>query len=320
MAEQAVVSNAESVKFIPLSLIEIPDNWNTRSGKWQDASNGPAEEGESFEGLRGSIRANGQDTACTVTENAVGAKKPFRLVAGFRRTRAIALNGVEDGNKDPNVKCIVKKYDAVQARAANLRENTGRDSLKPADLAWGIADLLRLQPTLTDKQIGIELDRSQTYINLLHRIMAGLNPKVAGLWRDASKDVPVSQMIELAEKCSKDRQEEQFAVLLKGPPEKEDKGPNAWKDSVKKRCHAAGFMLGTLERTGVLKMNKSALGTEVEWYKDAVSVPSKADNRDHGVFSRVFAKGYAEGLTPPPEEADEKAEEKAGKVAEGKGK
>ncbi len=313
------IKAGETVVSLPLSQLHVDRAWNLRSGKWQDDED--PTDGNGFGALVASIRTSGQDTpviARANTNEATKAAKPYALIVGFRREAAIRLIAKEKGEADPTIKVIVRKLDDIEARSLNLRENGPRSEIKPADMAWAINDLLRLQPTLLDKQIAAEIGRSAPYVSHLHRIMSGLDPKVAKAWREASVQVPVTSMLGLAEQCPKDRQMEEFAKMAappdpNGPP---TRGPNAWKETFRKAFEEIGSLLGYLEANDILTLNKNVLDTADDWLGLCKKIPAKAESRDKQSFAKALARGHEKGVKRLADEEAAKAEEaEAAKVA-----
>ena len=236
---------AEKVQSLMLSEIEVNPLWNARSNL--EDSYGGTDEGEGFGGLVKSIALKGQDTAIIV--RAQKGRKPFSLVAGFRRYAAIAKIAEETGEKNPTIRAVVRELSESEARELNLRENTARDNLSGPDLAFGVASMIESNKTLTDTAIAETLGMNQGYISKLHRIMGSVRPNILKDWRASTLKLTVDQMASLVA-VPKDEQQAKYDTMVRGKEEGSARGPGAWVDTAKKNAAKIGATLGCLARDG----------------------------------------------------------------------
>ena len=247
-------AHATSDKILVLSLgeIDVDLKWNSRSPA--EASGGPDEESDGFAGLVKSIAINGQDTPVSVRPSG-NPKKPYRLVAGFRRFAAISKIADETGDKKPTIKAIVSNLTDEQARYLNLRENTARDDLSGPDLAFGVFELAKLNPKLTGTAIAEGLGMNQGYISRLLRIMQGVKPSITASWRAAAIKLSGEEMETLIGKGPSE-QETLYTEMTRTKGEKgtSNRGPNGWIETAKTAAQAIGTMLGNLAREGQIEL------------------------------------------------------------------
>ncbi len=195
---------AEKAFFVAVDQIHVPADWNSRSTRWRDESLESLDQAENrsagIEGLMADIAINGQETAVLLRPNKKGAKHPYILTAGFRRFEAIRRLS-EKSKKMLYVKSVVRELSSIEARRANLRENTDRENLSAPDLAWGIYSLIQEHGAKapTDVQIATDLGLTQSYTSKLHRIMRMVDPKITADWRDAVYQLTVNDMLKISE-------------------------------------------------------------------------------------------------------------------------
>jgi ParB/RepB/Spo0J family partition protein len=129
------------------SAIYADTAWNARHGDWtkntiQTSENGN-ETDSGWEPFALSIATEGVQDPVEVRANpkgkdgGTGPNAPWQLIAGFRRHKAATLANLA------TIPAMVKDFDDKQARLRNIEENTARDDLKGADLAWGIGELVK---------------------------------------------------------------------------------------------------------------------------------------------------------------------------------
>jgi len=283
----------EQVLPVPLDKIHVDYSWNCRGERRiQDMAD---TETSGFEGFGAGIRATGQITPVilrnTEGKTLSGAKtdKPYELVVGFRRMRAITLLNTkgeldrakaENRNAVPNlpngtILAIVRNVgNATQARILNGQENTQRANLKAPDLVFLASSLGK--DGLTQQAIGDALGITQGWVSRLLKV-ASLPPAVLGNWRDGTPIPPVTtkdgtfQITKEQTKTQKEMTEPDIRALadLKSGPEevtaryirlvapevRQGDGPGTAepeKDKVKEEVIAVATLMGCMVRAGVL--------------------------------------------------------------------
>jgi ParB/RepB/Spo0J family partition protein len=277
---------------IPLDLIEVDDAWNARSGKWfLDDGN---EEGNQFSDFRKSLR-EGQKTPILVTRRK-DTRKPYRLVAGYRRCRGVAENAAEDGTM-PVMRCIVVDLDEVAARTENLCENVNRSDLTAADTAWGIAELRKASVAsgneLSANQIGQRIGKSQPYVHRLLQIMEKCLPNITKRWRESPKALSVYAMYQISQ-LPKDQQEKAFADLMgcierRKEPTTESRARSSWVDTARKKAFDIGTLLGRLEAEGLIDTSGLDWDTHLDLL---IKVKESATKSTRAAIASQFNRGY----------------------------
>lgn len=186
---------ADQILDVPLSDIEAPEGWNARSGAWVDDPADPSSDDGGYEGLKASMQKVGRNDEPILLRPMIdvpirdhrGKGMPkYLVVEGFRRFR------VATELQWPTIRAVVEDLTDFEARRRNLAAQTGRIRHKPADLAWGIADLKRLGgPKLTHEDIASSIGVSSNYVGTLLRIMTDVDPKVTKAWRASTVRVNV---------------------------------------------------------------------------------------------------------------------------------
>jgi ParB/RepB/Spo0J family partition protein len=293
---------------LPLSLIEVPHEWNSRSGKLNIDSGD--EESQEFSDLKNSIAAGGQKTPVEVrlTSN---REKPYQLVKGFRRTTAILELAKQYQDPEPVIRAIVVDIDEVEARTENLMENVTRQNLTPPDFAWGLHQLhLAAKKTgkkLSDAEIARRIGRNQSYVGKLLGIMRNVQPNITRRWRETPKAVSVGEMHEIG-KLPKDEQDGAFGKLLganQAPDEDQGKHRSGWYEGAKKKAFEFGHTLGVLEREGLI----DTAGLDFETHLDFCMKLRESASKNHrrGLATQMN-RGYQTGLKTeeqPDLESDE---------------
>jgi hypothetical protein len=308
------VQPGDSFKEIPLSDIHADMKWNGRSGDWQDPDNYNPESGESgFRELCESIAAHGQDTPVLVRPRASG--KGVNLVAGFRRIAAIktvAKGSSKDKNhwtheygwpvnKKPTVRVQIRVMTDMQARSANIRENTGRLALSGPDLGWAVADYCRQYVAAhgenpSSVQVAREIGKNQSYVNKLMKIMGvsstgqgGLPLDVLETWRAGGTKgklaVSTDKMVKIAEKKSKgapvsdDEKRAAYAEAAKGPG---DPNPEQWLESAKTKIARVAGIIGSLERAGAIELTGLSFTTHLDQFDEHLGLLKKPNSKGEG--------------------------------------
>lgn len=247
--------NPNTIVEIPLSLIEVDDNWNCRSGKWE--VNDGDEEGQQFDDLVLSIREKGQEVPCDVRIHPENPER-YQLIAGFRRARAKKKIAAED-KVDGILRCIVIAADDIQARLRNISENTTRQNITIPDIAWGIHELHKAAIVngrpMSVGQIARMTGKSESYVSHLLTIMTKCKPAIVKRWRSMPKSIGVRAMHSIA-LLAKSDQDAAFELLLmpgsSADPTKESTKYSSWSDNAKRKAYSVGVMLGQLEGSGCI--------------------------------------------------------------------
>ena len=352
---ESAATREKNVVRIPLSAVRVDHKWNARSGGWRElpetatTEESDAEPGElSLSDLAKSILLHGQDTAVFVRKNPKGTKHEFDLIAGFRRFEALELNAKKGevvpgwtSAKEPTVIAVIKEVTEAQAQALNLRENTERNGLSPADLAFRIAEIRALHK----KETGAELSKSSVadllglspgYTGRLITVWEAQSDEINEAWRKFKPGVPIEKG---GDPLSVEKRK-QLAKFPKGSVEQKaayddlvklrvpDDKPDAWLDSSRKQAIRVGFFLGRLVRDKAVKMEKPSFMQQVKTICTSsvgmFSVPGDPGptQKQWEILADELQNGWIEGGKadpPPPEAKVDKAKAADGKVkVEGK--
>ena len=352
---ESAATREKNVVRIPLSAVRVDHKWNARSGGWRElpetatTEESDAEPGElSLSDLAKSILLHGQDTAVFVRKNPKGTKHEFDLIAGFRRFEALELNAKKGevvpgwtSAKEPTVIAVIKEVTEAQAQALNLRENTERNGLSPADLAFRIAEIRALHK----KETGAELSKSSVadllglspgYTGRLITVWEAQSDEINEAWRKFKPGVPIEKG---GDPLSVEKRK-QLAKFPKGSVEQKaayddlvklrvpDDKPDAWLDSSRKQAIRVGFFLGRLVRDKAVKMEKPSFMQQVKTICTSsvgmFSVPGDPGptQKQWEILADELQNGWIEGGKadpPPPEAKVDEAKAADGKVkVEGK--
>ncbi len=290
MATPNAATNAATHTSAPveLSKIHADYSWNSRAERnVQDMAD---TESAGFDGFEANIRTSGQITAIILrntngkTLSGQKTDKPYEVVCGFRRFRAISdLNakkaskpcvpGLPDGTILAEIRDV---KDTTEARILNGQENTARKNLKAPDLVFLVGGLAKagMQQVPISEALGI----TQGWVSKLLKV-ASLPPAVLDHWRDA-KPIPAVQtkdgvfelkaesngkapigreltepeMRALAElKATPDELTARYIRMVKPAPSQgeSDDGPSEADKVMNKVTEIAGLM-GCMVRAGVL--------------------------------------------------------------------
>jgi ParB/RepB/Spo0J family partition protein len=293
---------SEQISLILLKDIVVDPAFNGRSGDFTaDAGD---EEKNNFDDLVESIKMRGQDEAVRV----VPKGKKFFLVAGFRRFAAISKIAEEKGDPNATIKAISKDMTSVEMRSLNLRENTARDQLKGADLAWSIHDLWKQMggKETSDVAVAKEIGLSQPYVSRLLRIMREVVTKVTDAWRVSPVKVSTGEMETLC-KVPKDQQMDAYKKLLGKKGEQSEKGPNAWVDSAKKNAAKVASLLGKLEKNELIDTEGLSFADHIDY---VVKIKKGANAKQRSAIIKAAQTAYEEALTAE-EETEEDSEDES---------
>lgn len=248
---------------LPLAEVYVPHDWNVRSGIGASSSGG-ADDENTDEGLYNSIKARGQDEPILVrtSEGVKGAdgkqvRQPYTIVQGYRRLWAIGRIAEEAGTvKTATVKARAKRMSEVDARLANLRENTARDNLSPSDLCFGIQQALALEPAKTANAMADELGLTIQYISRFYEIIDKVKPALLKRWREMTgKKLTVSEMYALS-KLDKKEQDEAFGkYCAKKQPLSESDTTKKWIENEKAKNAKLGTLLAKLAKAELIDLD-----------------------------------------------------------------
>jgi hypothetical protein len=287
MATPATTHTAAPPAPVAIDKIHADYSWNSRAERnVQDMAD---TESAGFDGFQANIRTSGQITAIILrntngkTLNGQKTDKPYEVVCGFRRFRAISDLNTKKATKpcvpslpDGHILAEIRDVkDATEARILNGQENTARKNLKAPDmvfLAGGLAKADMNQVTIAEA-LGI----TQGWVSKLLKV-ASLPPAVLDHWRNekpippvqtkdgifelkgdksgkavTTKELTEPEMRALAElKGSPEEITARYIRLVKPEPKGEsDDGPTAG-DKVKNEVIGIASLMGCMVRAGVL--------------------------------------------------------------------
>jgi ParB/RepB/Spo0J family partition protein len=285
--------------------------WNSRSPDFEGVEDLETET-KTFEALVESIRVNGQKEAVVLMpltgEQKADKKCPagaeYFLVAGFRRLAAVTKIGGRP------VRAIIELLDPAQARVRNLAENTARDNLSGADLAWGCYQLT--QQGMQDKDIAAAIGKSQPYVSKLTKIMGSLPKELRKAWRDARQPIPVMSLYEMVTSIAPEKYGEAFEALTQARndnnPEKHTRNPNKWYDKMKEEIKIFGYRLGLLvndEQMPEFDMKSYALNVVELCFE----LPARCSSQQRRGLVTVLKSSYKEGKEAEIQEEEGEEEE-----------
>lgn len=261
-AEKAPTFESANVQHIPLHLVDIRYDWNSRSGDFRVDPEYPE--------LVESIQAKGQDTAVLVRphpDKVKARKTPFDMVVGFRRGSAILdiARKLDDSFKDkdaayiakhlgkqaPTIKAEVREMTEAEARDANVRENMKRVDVKAADCAFAVHELLKLGKTTAE--IGPSVNKGQTYVDKCKRIMT-LPVDVTKHWRAAAIPLTVDEMDQLSRVEGADAQRKAYEAATKNKKPRSSKGKKSKLAALIGQATVFSAKLGALARADLIEL------------------------------------------------------------------
>jgi len=287
----------DKMTWIALTDIVVRPEWNARGGDWTKAVD--PETGEGWEQFAANIKENGVKVPVEARP-AKGGK--VELVSGFRRHKAATEAGLKE------IPVIVRELSEEEARLANIRENTARQNLRGADLAWALNELVKENPVYRqaggDTLLATHVGLGQPHVSKLTKIMADTKVGITKQWRDATVPISIREIYAVAG-LPKEKQDAAWAEVLGAKSANgASKGPNAWKDAVRKKAHDFGFQLGTLVR---LELILDVKGDWRDVLEAAIKMPGeKCKINDKISFAKHLENGYEEGMADPEEEKVEK--------------
>jgi ParB/RepB/Spo0J family partition protein len=273
---------------VELNKIHADFGWNSRAERnVQDMAD---MESAGFDGFEGNIRTSGQITPIilrnTNGKTLSGGKtdKPYEVVCGFRRFRAITDLNAKKASKpcvpnlpDGMILAEVREVkNETEARILNGQENTARKNLKAPDMVFLAGGLAKAG--LNQIAIAEALGITQGWVSKLLRV-ASLPPAVLDHWRDnkailpiqtkdgvfelkgdangkalVSKELTEPEMRALAElKTTPEELTARYVRMVKPAPAQADSsdGPSEG-DKVKAKVIEVASLMGCMVRAGVL--------------------------------------------------------------------
>lgn len=237
VAESANAGRYVDVIRVPLTDIEIAEDWNCRKFRASEDLDGNI----GFETLVRSIAREGQHTPVVVRPHPKFGKKkgalPYQLVSGFQRCAAIrtlAESSQDTGDllaegpdglslaqiadlktENPEVLVFVRPMSELDRRVQNIAENTQRTNLSIPDIAFSLSELIEIQPTITAHRLSEILNVNRSYVGELRKIVTQLKDvtlppgtlnksqdkelTVLDAWRVSPTPPTRSQMLAIAE-------------------------------------------------------------------------------------------------------------------------
>ena len=324
---------------MPLAALTIAYDWNTRlpgRAKVEAGHMDPVEgkdgdpENPGIPGLARSLELRGQDIPITVAilgeTSALGKPGTPFVANGFRRTLAVEWlaknNKAVFGLKVGEISCkVVYGLDDSEIRNINIRENV-RDQVPPSDLCFGLMDLVKSRPEMTQKEMAELLGKSEGYVSQLVTIGTNLRKDLFRQWRESTIK-PLGHLVVYAiAKRDPKEQAEAFAKAIEaqGPKPSHETDPSAWFEATKIQGTKLGFQLGTLARLGVIKgivgdgANLIDHITEIPGFRvkstvstvmpDGSKRQKDVSSRTHRAIAKAVLGGYDEGMKEPPSEDD----------------
>jgi ParB/RepB/Spo0J family partition protein len=323
-AKNKTTGKEERYEVLPLSKIKADYAWNARQGLIDKDGKPVLSSGDetknNLQDLMNSIELEGQDDPVVVRP--IGKGENFSLVAGFRRFLAIKMIAEKQGKKDATIKAFVRHMSDLEARAANIRENTARDDLRGPDLAWSVS---ALEKAYVDKGmkassvvIANSIGKNQSYVAKLMRIMTNCDPKVTTLWREAPFQVSISDMEKIAA-YEKDRQLEALQEILKNKSGTGGQGAGGgrgqWLEAAIKKAESVGTLIGRLTKAELIDSDGLDFGV-ADHVKACVSLKAEATDAQVRKVGKALDKGFTEAMNA----SDESEEEPAPKSRRGNGR
>jgi ParB/RepB/Spo0J family partition protein len=254
---------------VPLADIDVPRDWNLRSGDWQSDPE--------FADLCAAIEASGGNkTPIELRPVQSWHGERYEVVTGFRRMAALSKLGIKEAL------AIVNEMSDVDARIRNVSENI-RENIKPADLAWAFNELSSagLGPTEISKRVGL----AAPYVGNLISLAKNLAPKIMTEWRTSQISVPYTAVLNLRD-MSELEQEVAWKEILIGKKERGDRRGQFSKP--KGRVRRLGEHLGKLARFGFITVKPDANWGEML----TILFPPNENAESHVRFTAEFEEAY----------------------------
>jgi ParB-like nuclease domain len=242
---------------VAFSAIIADHAWNARSGDYQ-TSDSDADEGRGTVGLAESLEARGQDEPVDIRPHPT-LKGKFLLIDGFRRLAAAELLQARashiKGLPFAHLLCRLQALSEADARMLNIAKGGNRHNLKPADLAYGISEALRLGKTL--HEIHLETGKSKQYVSTLAQIANSnrFDEKIFTRWRTEGLPLGVDEiMLHIFQpNIPLDKQADVVrAILTQKRDNPRTRGRGAWYGAATRQAKELGWTLGRLVYKEVL--------------------------------------------------------------------
>jgi ParB/RepB/Spo0J family partition protein len=320
MPDQTTVEQPKlKMSHVLIAEIEIPKNWNARSGNWEQGKDIETEAG--FESFAETIKVQGVRDPIEIRKNpnSANAKQPYSLVCGWRRITAAKKAGFD------TIPAINHgEMSEFEARARNGQENVERENLKTPDVAWLIAEAHRADTTKNDTELGIPFGFSQSYISKLRRIMTELPPVIVTEWRNERVKINVADLYKLLAFKDPEKQIAAWKALVgrNEAAEKKDsesakveKGKGKWLVGARKRAFEFGYKLGVLAQLKMLSVSKDA-----DWenpIRDGllIQLGGVPNTKQLASIAEKMGEGYDSGTTAELTDEEEEEEKPKLKVA-----
>lgn len=245
---------------VPLARIHADHAWNARSGNYQE-SESDSDEGLGTLGIAESMAERGQDEPIDLRPHPMEHGQ-YLIIDGFRRFSAAEMlqkQGKQIKELPPAhiLARIHQNISEADARLLNIAKGANRDNLKPADLAYGIGEALRIGKPLDE--ITRNIGKSKTYVHSLSQLVnpRKLNQKIFRRWREEGLPLTVNDLTLGVMRFPLDQQEAALKETLANaaPRAKNGKpvrGQGAWAQSASRHARELGWTLGRLVFMGVL--------------------------------------------------------------------
>jgi hypothetical protein len=301
----------EEVVEVPLSQIWRDRTWNARSGNWEDDTE-EIYESMQPEGVEGPIVQDSAvvlrpiETLRAMYDNQVEIEIPpecvYALVSGFGRCEVRMRIAKEREEENPTILAVVRNMTEAEALAANIRENTGRNELKPADVAWQLWNLHEFYGSVcewkTAEQLAPMIARKADTTRKLLSIMKRGDKKVVDAWRNCRIVISVDDMTKVVA-LPRIKQMEAYRALLVAPGGTRQNGRRITSDKTVRMAESTGRLLGALEREGLIELR-------IDFTRDIdklVPIGGRDSFERRKVVADAARQGYEEGrraLEPKP--------------------
>jgi hypothetical protein len=206
-SDKSQATTSDQVSAIELNKIHVDYSWNSRAQR--RVENDANAESSGFAGFVNGVRMSGQITPIILrntngrTLSGLKTDKPYEVVVGFRRYRAISLLNSKDETAKaksegrtviPNlvngtIRAEIRTIDnVIAARILNGQENTERENLRAPDQMFLVKELQHAD--MTQQVIADTLGITQGWVSKLAKV-ATLPPAVLSHWRDGT---PIPQV------------------------------------------------------------------------------------------------------------------------------
>lgn len=340
----------EKILFLDVRQIHADYDWNSRSGAfWLDiekTAEPPAEDTEKpkkskkkekvsdhgdWTAFMNSILETGTNVEPIICRPPSKAGGKVRVVAGFRRFRAVLEHGETAGFNGPTeaqrglVRAVVRDMTDQEARLVNGIENIAREDISGPDLCAFVGDLVK-SFKLNDSAIASKIGKSQPYVSKLHRFYDALTvaPGLLEKWRTSPIKLTNDQMekevlmlsLKPEDRPSPDQLVDNFERVLAekaGKSPDGTRGKDGWIETKKTEAHDLGALLGLLKELGHITI-VSTNPTDFLW--ECVELPSgftkkepKEQKRIERAIVGAFNDGVDAGMKAASEEEEDEGEE-----------